>query len=139
MFAWASAILELAALVWPRFISMPIPLPDMRRFAALPYAPILLMASVFFAVWLSVPHWHTRARMIRVAWIVGPIGFLAMFFLGTTFGFPLVWTAMDVRRATSRKPEAPSVAEPIACLVCGAQLAADASSCEKCGWTFETS
>jgi hypothetical protein len=97
---WLSAIIEFVGVQWPQLL----PTPGRARFNAAPGAPILLAISIATALWLSYPRWHTRQRMIRFAWIVGPIGLVAWQALGLgTFGLPLDWAALGVWRAIRRE------------------------------------
>jgi hypothetical protein len=100
---WASAILEAVGLLWPLFLSTPPPTLGRRHFNSLPGAPGLFVISLLSALWLSVLRWHTRDRMIKFAWIVGSIGFVALFTFDVVFGLPLVWAALWVRDADATR------------------------------------
>jgi hypothetical protein len=111
-FAWASVLLEVGCLLWPLFSSHPIPLSLLDRFRVLPYAPALLAVSLLAALWLSVPRFHTRERMVRFAWMVGPIGFVGAIVIGGFFGFPLAWAGVETWRAVRQpRPNSLDVAE----------------------------
>ena len=110
-FAWASVLVEAGCLLWPLFSSHPIPLSALDRFRSLSYAPALLVVSLLAALWLSVPRFHTRERMVRLAWMFGPIGFVGTIVIGGFFGLPLAWAAVETWRAVrQRKPNPADVA-----------------------------
>jgi hypothetical protein len=99
---WASAIWEGVGLVWPLLSAHPAPTAGRHEFNSLPGAQGLFVLSSLSALWLSVPSWHTRDRMITYGRIAGALGLVGMLVSGV-FGLPLVWAALAVWREIRRE------------------------------------
>ena len=61
---WLLAVALVAALAWTPLIGSPIPFGGLRSVAAVPFAWVIVMAYLFTAIWLSVPAWHGKDRLL---------------------------------------------------------------------------
>lgn len=93
LLAWLAVVAYAAATLWPHAFGGPIPLLGLRALSELRVGLPLTLVSFALAVFLSVPRWATRDRLLVcsgaslclflvVAYAVGPSAALPFAFIG---------------------------------------------------------
>jgi hypothetical protein len=79
LLAWMSVAGFLVAVSWPRFFPSELPLPGLRNLSAAHVGWPLVLVALAIAVFLSVPGWLSKERLLICA------GFSICVFLGVAF------------------------------------------------------
>lgn len=79
LLAWISVAGFLVAVSWPQFFPSELPLPGLRNLSAAHVGWPLVLVALVMAVFLSVPGWLSKERLLICA------GFSFCMFFGVTF------------------------------------------------------
>ena len=103
MLAWLAVAAYAAATAWPWLAGGPIPLLGLRALANVQLGAPLLLATLAIAVFLSVPAWTTRDRMLVCAGASLCLFAVVTYAVGASAAMPFAFIGANILRE-SRHP-----------------------------------
>ena len=98
--AWLCVVGFTVGAAWPLVFGEPVPLVGLRGFSTSPMAWPVVLATAFFALYLSLPRLHTRNRLVAGIAVSITLFIVVAFFIGMAAGVLLVFLAANLYRET---------------------------------------
>jgi hypothetical protein len=112
LLAWLAAAAYAAATTWPHVVGGAIPLVGLRGLAAPVFGLPLTGAAIALAVFLSVPAWTTRDRLLVCAGASLALFAFVCYAVGASAALPFAFIGGNILRETRRThPRSPLWAE----------------------------
>ncbi len=106
---WVAVVALGAAIAWPRIYGTEIPAPGLRTFSHSEYAVLMWLSVAGAAIWLSVPRWITRDRLLIFAGVMGCLAVMGLFTLSVLYGIVAASICNGALRITKQHRAQPGV------------------------------
>jgi hypothetical protein len=104
LLAWLAGMAYAAATAWPHVFGNAIPLLGLRGLAAPVLGLALTLAAIALALFLSVPAWTTRDRLLVCAGASLALFVFVCYAVGVSAALPFAFIGGNILRETRRTP-----------------------------------